>query len=200
MRMLSHMNVRHAHAPLALCEVCQLRSLRLRRGRLAGASSRKHACATDHSPNSAKLRRATRMVRIERHWRGIRSSARLVKTWRHAHGLAEPSAGRRLQAPQRECRNGDGRGSFAGLQRASRSDWSEGHRILGRRPACLGAIGTSPTQARAAARATGKAIVGTGAPLSLGERSRYRDQPADVGVIVPAGGLADSPAHVRKLA
>ena len=49
---------------------------------------------------------------------------------------------------------------------------------------------------------TGKAIVRTGeaAPLSLGERSRYRDQPADVGVIAAAGGLADSPAHVRKLA
>ena len=49
---------------------------------------------------------------------------------------------------------------------------------------------------------TGKAIVRTGeaAPLSLGEPSRYRDQPADVGVIVLAGGVADSPAHVRKLA
>ena len=49
---------------------------------------------------------------------------------------------------------------------------------------------------------TGKAIVRTGdaAWLSLGERSRYRDQPADVGVIAPAGGLADSPAHVRMLA
>jgi hypothetical protein len=49
---------------------------------------------------------------------------------------------------------------------------------------------------------TGKAIVRTGeaTPLSLGERSRYRDQPAEVGVIAPAGGLADSPAHVRKLA
>jgi hypothetical protein len=29
---------------------------------------------------------------------------------------------------------------------------------------------------------------------------RFRDQPADVGVIAPAGGLADSPAQVRKLA
>ena len=49
---------------------------------------------------------------------------------------------------------------------------------------------------------TGKAIVRTGEAvlLSLGERSRYRDQPADVGVIAPAGGLADSPAHLRKLA
>lgn len=30
--------------------------------------------------------------------------------------------------------------------------------------------------------------------------SRYHDQPSDVGVIGPAGGLADSAAQVRKLA
>ena len=38
--------------------------------------------------------------------------------------------------------------------------------------------------------------------VSPGTRScrRYRHQPADIGVIAPAGGLADSPAQVRKLA
>jgi hypothetical protein len=33
--------------------------------------------------------------------------------------------------------------------------------------------------------------------LNLG---RYRDLPADVGVIAPVDGLADSPVQVRKLA
>jgi hypothetical protein len=36
--------------------------------------------------------------------------------------------------------------------------------------------------------------------LAIGGESAKRDQPADVGVIAPAGGLEDSPAQVRKLA
>ena len=67
---------------------------------------------------------------------------------------------------------------------------------------CLGAIVRRQLRRELRRGGTGKAIVRTGeaAPLSLGERSRYSDQPADVGVIAPTGGLADSPAHVRKLA
>jgi hypothetical protein len=34
----------------------------------------------------------------------------------------------------------------------------------------------------------------------ISKLSPLRDQPADVGVIAPAGGRADSPAQLRKLA
>ncbi len=41
---------------------------------------------------------------------------------------------------------------------------------------------------------------GSGAGMQPVVSREPRGQPADIGVIAPAGGRADSPAHVRKLA
>lgn len=44
------------------------------------------------------------------------------------------------------------------------------------------------------------AVEASDVSAELGALARFRDQPADVGVIALAVGLADSPAQVRKLA